>query len=351
VYELQSNNKSFVQEAVQGGVCAYNSEYRKKEITSGVADFDMNSMYPSAMMHIGQECGYPRGPAKKIPHSSLVYPLLYFHYMVRIHISAINKFQQIPLVSVKVKSGSIKKYNMGDIPEETFVVDKVTLEDWIEFCRIEFELIEELFWDNGGIHECADTITDLKQLRDEYKREGNDLQQDVKLIMNMGYGTLVLKKVGKSIVIKEHSEEATDYVSERFGIFKSWTRFSKHVEIKMAKYNEDYSRNHLGCLILSMSKCYLDEVLNICQDYGIIVYYVDMDSIHIEKNKISYLKRLYFERYHKPLIGKALRQFHCDFNIKCGHNERMMSHFTILLGPKVYFDDLHCEECGQRGHH
>jgi len=99
---------------------------------------------------------------------------------------------------------------MGDIPEETFVVDKITLEDLVEFCGIEFSLIGGLHWDKGGIKECGesgDTIVDLKALRDEYNRQGNELQQNVKLIMNMGYGTLVLKKVGESIVIKQKGED------------------------------------------------------------------------------------------------------------------------------------------------
>jgi len=100
-----------------------------------------------------------------------------------------------------------------------------------------------------------------------------------------------------------------------------------------------------------MSKRYLCEVLNICQDNNITVYYVDTDSIHVEKDKISFLERLYFEKYNKALIGKNLGQFHCDFNIQCGHNERVMSNYTLILGPKAYFDELECEECQKRGTH
>jgi len=130
VFELQSNNQAFVQEAVQGGICAVNEDYRKEEITLGVASFDMNSMYPSAMMRIGEECGYPTGLAVMTPTENLSYPLSYRHYVVHIRIRAINKYQQIPLVSVKVK-GIIKRLNRGDIPDCTFVVDKITLEDKI----------------------------------------------------------------------------------------------------------------------------------------------------------------------------------------------------------------------------
>jgi len=163
---------------------------------SGVANFDRNSMYLPAMMRIGQKCGYPKRLAQLIPRSFLVYPLLHHHYVVRIRITRINNFQQIPLVLVKLKSGSIKRHNQANIPQETFVINKITLENWLEFCDIEFELIEGLYWYNGGKQECAHTTVNLKQLRNQYKHESNNMQQDVKLIMNMGYCTLVLKKWG-----------------------------------------------------------------------------------------------------------------------------------------------------------
>jgi len=202
----------------------------------------MNSMYPSAMMRIGQEGGYPTGPAAMIPpHMLNVTPLPYRHYIVRIRISRIGKHQQIPFVSVRDRtSGSIRRFNRGDTPDCTFFVDKITLEDWIEFCQIEYTVTEGLYWNQSGVTECAKTIQDLKHLRDRYKLEGNDLQQNVKLIMNMGYGTLVIKKVSESIIIKEQGQEAMQYVSERFGIFKSWERFGRHVQIKMAKYDCDF---------------------------------------------------------------------------------------------------------------
>ena len=109
-YELQSNNRNFVQEAVRGGICYANPLFRKQPITTGVSDFDMTSMYPSAQYRIGKEMGYPMGEAHKIPSESLNYPLPYYHYIVWIKVLRITKHQQIPFVSLKVK-GMVQRYN------------------------------------------------------------------------------------------------------------------------------------------------------------------------------------------------------------------------------------------------
>ena len=143
-YELQSNNRSFVQEAVRGGICYANPLFCKQPITGGVSDFDMTSMYPSAQYRIGKEMGYPMGEARKIPADCLNYPLPYYHYIVRVKVLRITKHQQIPFISLKV-NGIIQRYNRGELPPETLVVDKITLEDYIQFCGMEFELIGGLY--------------------------------------------------------------------------------------------------------------------------------------------------------------------------------------------------------------
>ena len=254
-YALQSNNRSFVQESVSGYlICkskfCQNTYYK---------DFDMVSMYPSAQKRIGEEGGYPMGPAEKIPtHMLTTRPLPYFDYIVRIKITRITKYQ-IPFVSQKIR-GLVKRFNAGELPPGRIVVDKITLEDYVKYCGIEYEVIEGLCWDNEGITECKNTIVLLKELRDEYKRAGNPAQILVKLIMNMGYGKNVLKKADELHVIKELSESLS-YISERFGLFKTMTEFGNHAKITMAKYDD---HNHIGSMILSMSKRCFHEVLDLC---------------------------------------------------------------------------------------
>lgn len=121
------------------------------------------------------------------------------------------------------------------------VADKPTLEDYVNFCGIEFEVVEGLYWNSGGVHEVKDTVVSLNRLRDEYKAAGIPIQEVIKLIVNSSYGKLMLKKTNESYVVKL----ICDYISERFGLFKHMTEFGHHTEICMAKYDDAYTRNHL----------------------------------------------------------------------------------------------------------
>ena len=350
-YELQSNNRSFVQEAVRGGVCYANPKFVKRTLTNGISDFDMTSMYPSAEKRIGQECGFPMGPCRKIPNDCLHnYPFHdYSYYVVRIRILSINKQQQIPFVSLRV-GGLVRRYNKDELPPSTLVVDKITLEDYCNFCDLHFVVLEGLYWQEGGVHEIGDTITMMKELRDEYRADNNPIQELIKLLMNTSYGKLVMRKTNESYIIKK-ADAVHNYISERFGLFKQVTQFGQHAEIKMAKYDDSYSRNHLGCLVLSMSKRYLHEVLDLCNFLCINIYYVDTDSLHIDADKIPLLRNAYRHKYGLELIGKNLGQFHADFSISCGHSENTISNYCIILGPKVYYDELVCLVCSTTGVH
>ena len=118
------------------------------------------------------------------------------------------------------------------------------------------------------------------------------MQSIVKLIMNSAYGKLVLKKLNEEYVIKP-LEGSCDYVADRFGIFKSLKDFGVHSEICLACYDDSYTCNHLGSLILSMSKRCLHEVLDLCTEFKIKVLYVDTDSMHVEQDKLPLLREVY----------------------------------------------------------
>ena len=347
-YELQGNLRSFVQESVRGGICYANPEFVKMMIRLGISDFDMTSMYSSAMERIGKELGYPAGPAKLLKNTT-EWPIPHRHYIVRITVDSIGKYQQIPFVSLKI-DGKVCRFNKGETVPHTCVVDRITLEDWVKFCDIRFTILEGVYWDEEGVKEVESVVRDLFDLRNQFKATGNPMQSIVKLIMNSAYGKLVLKKLNEEYVIKP-LEKSRDYVADRFGIFKSLRDFGLHSEICLACYDDSYTRNHLGSLVLSMSKRCLHEVLDLCTEYKIKVLYVDTDSMHVEQDKLPLLCEVYRRRYHAELIGKNLGQFHSDFNIGCGHNEDVMSTCTIVLGRKTYFDELECKRCGKKSEH
>ena len=106
------------------------------------------------------------------------------------------------------------------------------------------------------------TVDQLFTLRRTLKDQGSELQSVVKLIMNSGYGTLILKKRDRSVVIKGR-DEALDYASDRYGMFNQMVEFGEHCEITMTEYDDSFTRNHLGAAILEMSKRIMNEILDL----------------------------------------------------------------------------------------
>ena len=83
---------------------------------------------------------------------------------------------------------------------------------------------------------------------------------------------------------------------------------------------------------------------------GINVYYVNMDSLHVDKHRLPELHLAYLHKYNQELIGNQLGQFHYDFKLPCNH-ATIYSRYCMIVALKVYFDKLFCEVCSQMGEH
>lgn len=111
IYEPCGNTRSFAQESVRGGICYVNPKFEKKVIETPIKDYDAVSMYPSSMLLIAEEIGgYPEGPGKL--WSERVNLQDATHYLLRIKITRIGKYQQIPFISKKV-GGKMRYWNKG----------------------------------------------------------------------------------------------------------------------------------------------------------------------------------------------------------------------------------------------
>ena len=99
-------------------------------------------------------------------------------------------------------------------------------------------------------------------------------------------------------------------------------------------------------MVLSMSKRIMNEVICTAEDLNIPVYFQDTDSIHIHLSRIEELANEFEARYHRPLIGKALGQMHCDFMSFGSTNEMPVAIRSIFVMKKTYIDQLKnsCDE-------
>ncbi len=337
VFTVSGNLREYISSAIYGGRVNPNKKYVKKvlEVKGGIADYDGVSLYPSAMYRLCQEYGIPIGWAKKfddkIPDDAN-------YYVCTILLKKINKKQDNPFISIKTPSG-INYVNEIDEPIK-ITIDRYTLEDWIEFHKIDYDMLYGVYWNQGFNKKLGQSIKDLFEQRKVYKKAKNEgMQQSIKLILNSTYGKTILKKCDKEITYKKSDQKGLDYIIKNWNTIEKFYDNGKQYHITMSKVDISHNMGHIGCAILSMSKRIMNEVQNTASDNNLPIYYQDTDSIHMNNNQVAILEQKYYEKYNRVLTGKDLGQFHVDFSMKAPV-ESIVARRSIFLGKKAYIDEL-----------
>ena len=94
-----------------------------------------------------------------------------------------------------------------------------------------------------------------------------------------------------------------------------------------------------GVEVLSMSKRIMNEVICLAEDNNLNIYYQDTDSMHIEEQDVNKLSEAFQKKYERPLIGKLMGMFCCDFSSKIIKKD-IHAIQSIFLGKKAYLDVL-----------
>ena len=334
VYEgcnmLSGIPREFIQKAMVGGRTMM-AENKQHHIKNNVDDFDAVSLYPSAMKRVG---GYLKGLPKILTELNYEFLQKCDGYFVEIKIIEVNKHYKFPLMS---KIGEVRDFT-NDMINEIIVVDKITLEDLIQFHHVKFEIIKGYYYNEGRNNKIEEVITHLFNTRKLHKKNKNPIEQIFKLMMNSGYGKTLLKPFEtESKYVKNIDEHASKYY--------------KHIKEIIPLHNETYKVEHyksicehfnncyVGIEVLSMSKRIMNEVMCLAEDTGLNMYYQDTDSIHIDSESVSILADAYKTKYDRELIGSEMGQFHTDFSSKTLKGD-LVSIESIYLGKKCYIDKL-----------
>lgn len=343
VFKCKGNLREYYSLAIRGGRVSVLEDAKNKIIKKDIVDYDAVSLYPTAIYRICQEFGFPKGKAKQ-----LLKPMLNFnslnntdYYIVTINITNIRKKQQIPFISSKNKEGILQYLN--EVPEGGLkcVVDKITLEDYIKFHNIEYEIIDGVYYNEGFNKTMGSYIMKLFEQRKIYKKNNEDtLQELIKLILNSAYGKTITKKSNSETIFKKVGTQTNNYIVSNFHTIKESQQINeRQIQITKLKVEEAYNLGIIGLMTLSMSKRVMNEVMSIANDNNIKIYYQDTDSMHIEKNDIAKLEDLYKIEYKKELHGSNLGNFHSDFKLQ-GAVSEILSKRSIFLGKKCYIDHL-----------
>ena len=402
VKEVCGNLREYIAGAVYGGRVCVNKKYEKKVIEGKISDYDGVSLYPSAINRLCREIGLPTGMAKRfIKPPSLIdgvnsrqpdwgedyIPDLddlenltveqtgdlhtwedKIYSILTVKITAVNKIQQMPFIAHK-NDTSIKYTN--EPPKEPIIIDSTTLQDYIEFHDIDYEILDGVYWDDGVNKKMGEIIQRLFNARLEAKKQKKKaLSNVIKLMLNSSYGKTIMKKAKsmKKIVnirTKRYCKKTKkwsyhtktkweNFVYRNFNTIKSWRKLNENCyEVEMICADNSYNRGHIGCAILSMSKRIMNEVFDIANDFNLPIYYTDTDSLHCNLEDVAKLEEKYEEKYEKKLNGKELEQFHTDFDLE-GACSEIYATKSIFLGKKSYIDCLESKDKDGniiKGHH
>jgi len=335
VYQISGVLQQFIQKAMVGGrtMTRKNKAYHvKKELD----DFDAVSLYPSAMNELK---GYLKGVPKKL--SSLDYETIskYDGYFVEIEILKVGKRFSFPLMSKINKKTNVRTFT-NNMKGERIYVDKTSLEDLINFQKIEFKIIRGYYFNEGRNEKLCEVVKNLFEERKKQKKAKNPLQEILKLILNSAYGKTLQRPFDDKIeYIRD--KDIDDFIKNNYNFIKESTQVSEkyHRVVKIEPIADKFNNCHCGVEVLSMSKRIMNRVMCLAEDLKMKIYYQDTDSMHIEKKSVDELSSKFKKKYGTPLIGKDLGQFHGDFDSQILTGD-IFSKESIFLGKKCYIDML-----------
>jgi hypothetical protein len=353
--------RKFLQQSVYGGRVCVNPLYEGKAVEGKFQYLDAVSLYPSAMVKLSQEMGLPTGRAKLLEPGQD--PFQYQHFTVQIRITAARQSQNTGIQFICKRP--VKSAEECDVDEEPeglqyvgefdvergddpiiCVVDRITLEDYIEFHQIEYSILQGVYWDGPTNNLWGDVIQKWFELRLRHKHASNKgMDGLLKLGMNSSYGRTILRSVDEKNVYKDLVNSQT-YLADNFLTIKNFQNVGEEsVEFTMEETDQTAALVQAGCLVLSMSKRIMNRVLNCLSDLNSPVYYTDTDSMCINDSIIPQLEVLYNERYPgSPLIGESLGQFHSDFSVKGCKSEDIFSKKAYFVGKKMYLHVLEARD-------
>ena len=250
--------------------------------------------------------------------------------------------------------GSINYTNTP--PEKPIIIDSITLEDYINFHDIEYEILDGVYWDGRTNKKMMEVVQTLFNARLKYKKTNVALANVIKLMLNSTFGKTIMTKTNtKTKIVKTTNKtynkktkkwvihKKTDfenYIYNNFNTIKRYRKLNKdNYEVEVIWSDNSYNRGHIGCAILSMSKRIMNEVFNVANTEKAPIYYTDTDSLHCNLWDVNRINLAYWFKYKKQLTGVNLEQFHTDFDLD-GANGEIYATKSIFLGKKSYYDKL-----------
>lgn len=251
----------------------------------------------------------------------------------------------------------------NDVPSDVIQLRKLTdLYTMIETQKATFEVLGGLEWRHGK----ADDIQEFMKKTYEFRRLNHSggfdhpIQEAAKLIMNSFYGKNVTKmreyqEIFFPKVMWKFNEEKRefyqvngadnlmDYLKNNWRDIKQVISVGGSFVVKVkAEDNSAYDVN-FGCEVLAGARALICRVSAAIEKITKQPpLYTDTDSLHVYGWQIEAIADWFEKKFHIPMIGGELGQFHPDFEpqgFKPGE-KFMGSIFFCGVGKKMYIDEI-----------
>lgn len=342
VLNISGDYMDFIRQCIDGGTNASHFNQKISIIGKFIQDFDACSLYPSAMHRME---GFTIGKPKKLEQNQLNKEFLdtVSDYFIKINIKSVGVKWGIP--NIFTKENGIKKFHNvdilddeGKIKECIMYVGKIKFEDLVNFQKIEYEILEGVYFNEGFNPKVKELMRIIYDRRNHYKKLKNPIQVCFKLIMNSAYGKTITKSSDYTLKCIANKKFDNYYGNNSYKI-KEFTEYNKFYLVKEKKSIRDhFCCPQVGVNVLDMSKRIMNEVQDVAYKNDIIIYYRDTDSMHILEDEVKTLCDKYKKEYNRELYGNDLGQFHNDFAFN-DHSE-IKSNTFITVGKKFYIDCL-----------
>ena len=305
-----------------------------------IVDFDAVSLYPSSMYSLpGFVIGCPKILSSNELNMNFLNSITYFY--IEIQITKVNKNLKFPLQPY-IYDGEQSKQYINDLENKKFIVDKITLEELINYQNIEFNIIRGYYFNEGFNDKIKNCIEYLFNKRLELKNNKNPAEVLYKLIMNSAYGKTILKPIMKQTKLFNNINDRDTYINNNFEyvdrIIELSNDSNKSIVVTHKHINDHFNAPQVGTMILSNSKKIMNRVFNISENNDINIFYQDTDSLHIYNDDLDKLINIY-EKSYGLLVGKKMLNFHSDFKLD-GAKKDIKASKSIFLGKKCYIDRL-----------
>lgn len=335
-----------------------------------IQDFDARSLYPTAMSRSFIPLGPPilvdyRG--HPMTHENIIAAAIDRSAPTDAMYLITNIRYGVPLAMPsncwKQEKPEPRCHWTNKVPEDTIQLRKLTdLYTMIETQKASFFVLGGLEWRHGKATEIQEFMKKTYEFRRLNHSGGFDhpVQESAKLVMNSFYGKNVTKmreyqEIFFPKVMWKYDEEKRDYyqingADNLMNYLKhNWRNIKQVISVggsfavKVKSEDDSAYDVNFGCEVLAGARALICRVSAAIEKITKQPpLYTDTDSLHVFGWQIEAIADWFEKKFHIPMIGGELGQFHPDFEpqgFKPGE-KFMGSVFFCGVGKKMYIDEI-----------